>query len=193
MQVHSRLAICGDSHAYRLSIGWQETLPTDITGVQVRFIGRRGASLNGTSFCRDYIQDIINYHPTHVFIWIGANDLEQRLRGTRQYEYGRFNQIYDDLVHLNDVIRQRTGVNPTLFQALRRYQCRYGMRPEEYNLECFRFNSRISHAHWAFNRTFNMPADLHFRTAFQSDWVHLHDENYSQLAIELYDRFFLYD
>ena len=192
MQVHSRLAICGDSHAYRLSIGWQETLPTDETGVHVKFIGRRGASLNGTSFCQDYIQNIIDYQPTHVFIWIGANDLEQNVR-IKAYEYGRFNKIYDDLVHLNDVIRQRTGVNPTLFQALCRYRCRYSMRPDDYNLECMRFNSRISHAHWAFKRTYNMPAYFHFREAFQSDLVHLHDEYYSELVMSVYDRFFLYN
>ena len=35
-----------------------------------------------------------------------------------------------------------------------------------------------------------MPAYFHFREAFQSDLVHLHDEYYSELVISVYDRFF---
>ena len=202
MQVHSRLAIVGDSHASRFANEWQEALPQSVTGVQVEFIGRRGASLNGSTFCNTYIHAICEFRPTHIFLWVGNNDLEQNLRGfelkngcslPKEYQYGKFNQIYDNLVHLNDVIRERTGVNPTLFHSLSRFKCRNLMRPIDYNKESMKFNMRIKGARWAFLRTFHMPANFYSIESYQDDKVHLQPHCYSYLVLSVYERYFLHN
>ena len=202
MQVHSRLAIVGDSHAARFANEWQEALPQSVTGVQVEYIGYTGASLNGSTFCDNHIDAICEYEPTHVFLWIGANDLEQNLRGNvlvngrsvaKQYEYGKFEQVYFNLVHLNDAIFERTGVSPTLFHSLNRFRCRNLMRPIDYNKESMKFNNKIKGARWGFLRTFHMPANFNSVNSFHRDRVHLKPQCYSDLVLSVYERYFLYN
>ena len=84
MPCHSKLAIVGDSHCFRLTKQWMLALPPHITGVSVRAFGYPGAKLGGTTFCEKFIHEIYEYQPTHVFIWIGCNDLEQDLRNRRE-------------------------------------------------------------------------------------------------------------
>ena len=54
MPCHSKLAIVGDSHCFRLTKQWMLALPPHITGVSVRAFGKPGAKLGGTTFCEDF-------------------------------------------------------------------------------------------------------------------------------------------
>ena len=203
MHLHSKFTIVGDSRGCRLANIWQEALPQLVTGVQVKFIGKRGAKLNGTAFCEEFIHEICVYQQTHAFIWIGCNDLEQDLRGfefdnngrriPKKFQPGMFNQVHDNLVNLNDVIRERTGVEPTLFQSLNRFECRNLMDPIDYNKGCMKFNNKIKSARWSFLRTYHIPAIYHRSDYFMHDGVHLYEHCYSDIVLRVYERYFLKD
>ena len=83
-----RVAFIGNSHMDNLFAAWERTFPNNVTSVDVRYFGHRGANLNGDRFQQQYLPAIINFQPHRAFIWIGGNDLCQ-IRRDRPFVYNR--------------------------------------------------------------------------------------------------------
>ena len=129
-----------------------------------------------------------------MFIWIGCKDLKQDLRNGREpfkaFQPGKYVEIYNHLVNLNDNIRECTGVEPTLVHSLNRFKTRYGMRPIDYNDESRRFNNLIRRGRWGFLRSYHIPSQYHEADSFVHDGVHLQVPCYSDLALRLFVHYF---
>ena len=190
-----RILFCGDSNARNLMRVWIQELPSKHTNLVCRFIGRGGARLwygNGLTFQGRYLNDIINFQPHLVFVWIAGNDLSQDLRYGNRLMIDNARYVFHDYIALCNAIS--AGIAPlgrlVMMPQFPRCILRNRMTQWDFFCQVRSFNIRFRRRNIGADRAYQLRGMFHIDGDYLcEDGVHLNYISYWSICLDLFEQY----
>ena len=165
--------------------------------MEPRFFGAGGERLGigkwGRDFKEKYLQSIIDFRLQVTFVSLGGNNLNQNIE-KHEYDPYHYRYVMDQYMDLCKNIQENVPGIVIEMPQFPRADLRYSMHQRDYFVQVRAFNhifqsrSKGKKHYWE-KRCYNLTGVFGIDDQHLDDGVHLTDDHYYDIALDLFDIF----